>query len=66
MTGFGLSYHSLISCSFRLVFVLFCFVGLLVSLLFFFVVVVVFFARFFPIFVKHVYPANSKIIITKR
>ena len=59
MTTFGLSYHSF-SCSFRLVFVLFCFVGLFV----FFVVGGVFiFGSFFPIFVKHVYPANSKIII---
>ena len=41
MTTFGLSYQSF-SCSFRLVFVLFCFVGLFVSL-FFFVVGGVFF-----------------------
>ena len=43
MTTFGLLYHSF-SCSFRLVFVLFCFVGLFVFLL---LVVFLFLARFF-------------------
>ena len=46
MTTFGLSYQSF-SCSFRLVFVLFCFVGLFVCLFFFVVGGVLFLARFF-------------------